>query len=239
MRCESPWSASVGAQNAISPIASANSAAVAPARTGSQFPAGGALTAAMVVTQRLSLGYDVLERRPREQREDRVVEHEEAEVAAAGTGARADAADDDGDRERQEEERQDQLSRPPGDGHRAGQRSDRADADVRERDRGDGAAVDAREEGGERRQGHELGEHEKRADGDALRDPDRAPVARGEDQRVHRPLLPLGHERAREAEERGEDERDPEEAERGDVTRAAREREVEDRQRREDEQQHR
>src|SRR5581483_2030367 len=46
-------------------------------------------------------------------------------------------------------------------------------------------------------------------------------------------------ERAREPEERREDESDPEEAERGDVAGAAREREVEHGQRREDEEQHR
>src|SRR4029079_13032149 len=90
--------------------------------------------------------------------------------------------------------------------------------------------------------------------GDRLREPDRAAVARRHHEHVHRLLLALGHEGARQAEQRREDERTPEQAERRQLlvlvqrrlaagTAAdVRERghdEVEDRERREDEEQHR
>ena len=99
------------------------------------------------------LGDDVLERRPGEQREDGVVEHEEPEVPGAGARTRPDTADDHGNRERQEEERQQQLAGTAGDGHRADEGPDGGDADVRQRHRGDRARADAREEDAERGQG--------------------------------------------------------------------------------------
>ena len=48
-------------------------------------------------------------------------------------------------------------------------------------------------------------------------EPDRAAVARREQEPVDQPLLPLGDERARQAEERREDDRDPEQALGGEV----------------------
>ena len=52
----------------------------------------------------------------------------------------------------------------------------------------------------------------KREHGERLAEPDRTAVARREHERVEHPLLAFGHERARQAEERGEDQRDPEQA---------------------------
>ena len=75
--------------------------------------------------------------------------------------------------------------------------------------------------------------------GDRLAEPDRAAIARRENERVEHPLLALGDERARQPEQRREDERRPEQAERRLVARAARQREVEDRQRRDHEEEHR
>ena len=66
-----------------------------------------------------------------------------------------------------------------------------------------------REEGGEGRQRDELGEREEREHRQRLRDPDRAAVARREHERVDQALLALGDERARQAEQRGEDDRRP------------------------------
>ena len=127
----------------------------------------------------------------------------------------------------------------PGDGHRAEQRPDRGDPDVRQCHRADRVPADPGEEHGKRRQGHDLGggqeeEHRKR-----LAEPDRAAVARREDKCVEEALLALGHERAGERQERREDERHPEESERGDVTAAVRQGEMEDRERRDHEEQHR
>ena len=72
-----------------------------------------------------------------------------------------------------------------------------------------------------------------------LREPDRAAVARGEHEPVEHALLPLGDEGAAEAEQRGEDDRDPEQPARGEIRRARRKREVEDDEDRDDEEQHR
>src|SRR5205814_7521296 len=74
---------------------------------------------------------------------------------------------------------------------------------------------------------------------ETLRKPDRAPVARREHERVEQALLALRDERASETEQRGEEDRDPEEAELREPGRAGREREVEDREDRKHEQQHR
>ena len=72
-----------------------------------------------------------------------------------------------------------------------------------------------------------------------LRQPDRAAVDRREHEPVEQALLPLGDERAAEAEQRGEEDRHPEQAELGEPRGAGREREVEDDEDRDHEQQHR
>ena len=61
-----------------------------------------------------------------------------------------------------------------------------------------------------------------------LAEPDRAPVARREHETVEHAVLVLGNPGAREPEQRGEDDRHPEQAVRGVVPRPLREREVED-----------
>ena len=70
-------------------------------------------------------------------------------------------------------------------------------------------------------------------------EPDRAAVDRREHEPVEHALLALGHERAREPEQRGEEDRDPEQPDRLALRPAPGQREVEDDERREDEQQHR
>src|SRR2546423_8843926 len=120
MRCEKPWLASFGTTKNTSASAPVTSASEAPASAGSgirylrpteEIVAGpGRRTAAL-------LGDDVLERRPADEREERVVEPEEDEVAAGrGDDGGADAADQDRGRERQEKERR---------GRGAGARGDR------------------------------------------------------------------------------------------------------------------
>ena len=84
-----------------------------------------------------------------------------------------------------------------------------------------------------------LGEDEERRHADRLPEPDRAPVAGREHEPVERPLLALGGKRTGEPEQRGEDDRDPEQARLGAGGGAGRQREVEDRQRRDDEEEHR
>jgi len=66
------------------------------------------------------------------------------------------------------------------------------------------------EEDRERRQGHDLGQEEEGQHRERLRQPDRRAVARRKHERVQQPLVSLGSERSQEPEERGEDERHPE-----------------------------
>ena len=70
-------------------------------------------------------------------------------------------------------------------------------------------AVEEEREDGQR---DELGGDEEGERRDRLREPDRAAVARREHEAVEHALLALGHERPAEPEQRGEDDRDPEEA---------------------------
>ena len=106
-------------------------------------------------------------------------------------------------------------------------------------DPGDHRAVDSAEEEREGGQRDELGKPEEGEDRQRLAEPDRAAVARREDEPVDDALLPLGGERARETEERGEDDRDPEQPLRRELGRVARQDEVEHDERGEDEEQHR
>ena len=85
----------------------------------------------------------------------------------------------------------------------------------------------------------ELGGGEEGERGERLAEPDRAAVARREHEAVERAALALGRPRPGEAEQRREDDRDPEQAVGSVVAGPGREREVEDRERREDEEQHR
>src|SRR6185437_3223557 len=95
----------------------------------------GLLTAEIVAAATL-LGDDVLERRPAHDREEQIVESEEPEVpAGGGDDARADGTHNDGQRERQEEQRQQQVTRPGHHGHRAEERADPADPEIREENR--------------------------------------------------------------------------------------------------------
>ena len=90
------------------------------------------------------LDHHVLEGCPAEQREEQIVESEEAEVPArAVDDRRADAADDQRDRERQEKERQKQLPRARDDGRRTDERPDGADAEIGERNAGDRRSAQA------------------------------------------------------------------------------------------------
>ena len=79
----------------------------------------------------------------------------------------------------------------------------------------------------------------KTSDRERLPEPDRTSVTRREHEAVERARLTLGRPGARQAEERGEDERDPEEAVGGVVRGVGRKREVEHDERGEDEQEHR
>src|SRR5438046_1082754 len=110
MRCEKPWLASFGTTKDTSASAPVTSTSETPASAGSgiryllptaEIVAGpGRLPAAL-------LRDDVLERGPADEREERVVEPEEGEVAARRVDDRgADAADQDRNCERQEEQGQ-------------------------------------------------------------------------------------------------------------------------------------
>src|ERR1700756_1649341 len=94
-----------------------------------------------------SLGDDVLERRPAHDGEEEVVEGEEDEVAAGrGDDARADRSHDDRHGERQEEQRQQEIPRAGHDRHRAEERPDPADPEVREENGGHRRSVEGVEE---------------------------------------------------------------------------------------------
>src|SRR5262245_64081890 len=81
----------------------------------------------VMLISRVSLRDDVLERRPRKYREDRVVEAQEGEVGpGVGRDARPDTADHERDREWQKEQREQHLAAPRGCGHRRDQRADGA-----------------------------------------------------------------------------------------------------------------
>src|SRR5262249_45680435 len=84
-----------------------------------------------------------------------------------------------------------------------------------------------------------LGCNEKRERRERLRKPDRTAVARREHKPVHRPLFPLRHERPTEREQRGEKDRDPEEARRLEPRRLTWQRKVEDDEDGRDEEEHR
>jgi hypothetical protein len=123
--------------------------------------------------------------------------------------------------------------------HRGEQRAHRADSQIRQRHSADRRPADRREEEGERRQSDHLGEREECQCRDHLRQPDRAPVARRQHERVEQTLLALGDEDAAEPEERGKDDCHPEQAELGQPRGAGRKREMEHRQDRDHEQEHR
>src|SRR5688500_11525122 len=181
MRCEIPWSASSGAIQNASTIATPTSAAESAASIGTE------------TRETLLFGDDVLKGRPAQYREDGVVQPEKEEIAAGvGRHARTDAANDERDRERQEEQRQDQLARSARRSHRRQQRPDRADADVGEQDAEHPLGLQRREEKRERRQRDELDQRQEDEDGRRLAEPDRAPVGRREHEPVERAAFPLG-----------------------------------------------
>src|SRR5438067_8003765 len=185
-------------------------------------------------------GDDVLKRSPAKDRKNGVVQGEKREVAArAGGDARADAADHDRDREREEQQRQDQLARAARDRHRRDEAPDEADPYVGERDAGDGRGAEPGEEEREGRERDRLRGDEERKRRESLAEPDRASVARREDEPVEHAVLPLGDEGPPEAEERREQDRHPQEPVRREPRRRIRDREVEDDERGEDEEQHR
>src|SRR5437899_5282426 len=97
MRCETPWSASSGATMSARASATPMSTVVTTARPG-RLRIGD-----QTLRELRSLGDDVFEGRPREYREDRVVQREEEQEATlVGRDRRPDAADDERDRQRQE-----------------------------------------------------------------------------------------------------------------------------------------
>src|SRR5262245_37971541 len=84
-------------------------------------------------TLRWLLRDDVLEGRPREYSEHRVVQGEKQKETPALRGhGSADSPDDERDREGEHEQRQEHLSRPAGDGHGRHERADGTDPDVGE-----------------------------------------------------------------------------------------------------------
>src|SRR3990170_1170374 len=154
---------------------------------------------------------DVLEGRPREYREHSVVQEQEEEVALAlGRDRSTDPANDQRNRKREDEQWQEKLPRASCGGHRGHERADCADADVGEEDAGQGRRVEWSEEEDEGRQRDSLRRNEEGERCQSLPEPDRASVARSEHETVEHAVLLLGHPGASEAEQRGEDDRDPE-----------------------------
>src|SRR3954454_22607417 len=183
---------------------------------------------------------DVLKRGPTDCRKERVVQREKAEVAPRrGIDACADAAGDHRNGERQEEHGQEQLTRPCRNRHRGHEDADRADADIRQRNRCDRRAVDAGEEDREQRQRDRLGERKECERRQRLSEPDGAAIRRREHEPVENALLALRDERARGPEQRGEDNRHPEQAQARELAGARRQREVENHERGRDEDEHR
>src|SRR5262245_36749289 len=230
MRCEIPWSASSGAtisaRTSARPMANAASQA-RPGRLRSDDAVRGLLR------------YDVLEGRPREYSEDGVVQDQEQEKPlAVRRYCSADAADDKRDRERKDEKRKEELASPPCCGHRGHQRADGTDPDIREENAGERGPVERLEAEHERRKRHRLCREQEYERRECLPEPDCAPVAGGEDETVENVVLLLRHPGARESEERGEHDRDPEESIGSGLAGVLGEREVKDDQRREDEEQH-
>ena len=78
----------------------------------------------------------------------------------------------------------------------------------------------------------DLGEGEEREGGERLPEPDRAAVRGREHEPVEHALLAFRDERARETEQRGEDDRHPQKPEAGELAGSRRQREVEDHERR-------
>src|SRR6476619_5101480 len=123
----------------------------------------------------------VLEGRPREYREDRVVQQQEEQEALTVLGyCCADAPHDQRDGEGKDEERQENFSGSSSRGHRGHERADRADADVGEEDGCERGRVERLEEEDERRQRHCLGREQERERRERLPEPDRTAVARRE-----------------------------------------------------------
>src|SRR5688572_11479638 len=133
-----PWSASSGATMSASTSASPMAAAAiqaSPCRLRSE------------ERVRSLLRDDVLEGRPREYREDRVVQDEEQEEAlAVRRHGRPHAADDKRDREWEHEKREEQLARATRSRHRGEKRPDGADSDVCEQNARDGRRIERLEE---------------------------------------------------------------------------------------------
>src|SRR5215204_5855737 len=217
-----PWSASSGAQKIASERPATRRAAAVSERKAAPL-----------------FRNDVLKACPGKDRKDQVVESEEGQVPARVVrDSRADSADDERYRHRQEEQRQEELTRTGGGCHRAEKGPDGGDPHVRERDAGDELPGHVLVEERERRQRDCLGEQQEREHAERLTEPDRAAVARSEDQPVERPLIPLADERAYEREQRGEEEGDPEHPARREAGALGGEGEVEHHERRDDEQQH-
>src|SRR5947208_7091126 len=175
MRCAKPWLASLGTTKNTSASAPVASASETPASAGSGIrylrPTAAIVAGPGRGTAAL-LGDDVLERRPADEREERVVEPEEREIAAGSIDdGGADAADQDRDRERQEQQRQEQLTGARHDRHRAEEGADGADSEVGQHDGRDGRAVDSVIEEREDRQGERFCEREKGECRDRLRAP--------------------------------------------------------------------
>src|SRR4051812_23135482 len=232
MRCEKPWSASVGATKKTRARASVTSTSDDAASPGSD-----------IRYERLTppslLGDHILEGGPADEREDEVVEAEECEIASRrGDDARTDPSDHQWDREREEQERHQQVAGARRNRHRADERADRADPEVCEHDAGDGRCAQAVEEQGEDRQRDDLCSDEEGERRDRLREPDRTSVARREHEAVEHVLFAFWNERAPEAQKRGEHDRDPEKAARRKLRRAGGQREVEDDEGRDHEEQH-
>src|SRR4051812_19567527 len=223
MRWLKPWSASSGAQKraSASPATSSTEAAAASS------------------TARLFRN-DILKARPGQNRKYGVVEREETEVAARVVhDRRAHPADDDRDHQREEEERQQELSGPACGRHRREERANRRKPEVGEHDRGHELPADRLEEERVGRKRHRLGEPQEGEDAERLGQPDGAPVAGGEHEPVEHALVSLRSERPREAQERCEEKRDPQEPRRSSLRRVGREREVKDDEGGEDEKEHR
>ena len=109
-----------------------------------------------------------------------------------------------------------------GGSHCGHQRPHRADADVREQHAGERGRVERREEEDEGGQRHDLRGEEEDERRERLPEPDGAAVARRQHEAVEDAVLLLGHPSTGEAEERGEHDRDPQEAVRRVVSRARR-----------------
>ena len=168
-------------------------------------------------------GDDVLKGRPAQYREDRVVQPEKRQVARrVGETLAPTPPTTSGIASGRKSSGRISSRVAAGGGHRREQRADGADADVREQHAGTAPASSGEKKSANAGSATSSIAARKTKHRGGLAEPDRAAVAGREHEPVERAVLALGRPGAREAEQRREDERHPEQPVRRDLVGARR-----------------